>query len=172
MQSVFLRRVGAHFIDSVLFYAFVFAAQFTLLRNVVQTSWPGWQFESYLFSTVTLPVVLYYALCESSHWQATVGKRVMGLRVTNAMGERIGFGQGLVRALVRFLPFEIGHMTFALPEPIWVAPDEFRVGFLIVSAALVLYTAIAFFHPRGQSVHDLAAQTVVVRQNLVAAKSI
>ncbi len=36
---------------------------------------------------------LYYALQESSSAQATIGKRVMSLKVTNLEGQRIGFGQ-------------------------------------------------------------------------------
>ena len=40
---------------------------------------------------------LYCALLESSPWQATVGKRILGLKVTNARGERIGFARAAVR---------------------------------------------------------------------------
>jgi RDD family len=32
------------------------------------------------FLSLTLPVVLYFAITESSRWQATVGKRMLGLR--------------------------------------------------------------------------------------------
>jgi uncharacterized RDD family membrane protein YckC len=33
------------------------------------------------FLSLTLPVILYFAIAESSRWQATVGKRALGLRV-------------------------------------------------------------------------------------------
>src|SRR5690242_1636929 len=35
---------------------------------------------------------LYYALCESSAWRATPGKKACGLIVTDENGERISFG--------------------------------------------------------------------------------
>ena len=39
----------------------------------------------------------YYALCESSTWQATPGKMALGLYVTDMAGNRIGFGQATGR---------------------------------------------------------------------------
>jgi uncharacterized RDD family membrane protein YckC len=162
----FTRRLAAHFIDTALFYTFVWGTQFTLLHNVVQMSWSGLQFELYLLTTVTLPVVLYYALSECSPWQATLGKRLMGLQVTGTAGERLPFGRALLRAALRFLPFEIGHMSFALPTPIWVAPQEFRIGSAIVWVALGVYVAAALLTARKQSIHDLAAGTVVVQRQM------
>ena len=35
---------------------------------------------------------LYYAFCESSTWQGTIGKKVCGLRVTDMNGNQISFG--------------------------------------------------------------------------------
>jgi uncharacterized RDD family membrane protein YckC len=46
---------------------------------------------------------LYYALCESSAWQGTVGKKLMGLRVTDTRGQRIGFGQATGRHFGKML---------------------------------------------------------------------
>src|SRR6185312_2027674 len=40
---------------------------------------------------------LYYSLQESSAQQATLGKRAMGIRVTNLKGGRISFGQATGR---------------------------------------------------------------------------
>src|SRR5213082_1237195 len=45
------------------------------------------------FLSLTLPVILYFAMAESSRWQATVGKRVLGLRVQTVAGARIGLGR-------------------------------------------------------------------------------
>ena len=47
----------------------------------------------FLLETISLVVTwLYHAWMESSEWQATVGKRVLGLVVTDAAGQRISFG--------------------------------------------------------------------------------
>jgi uncharacterized RDD family membrane protein YckC len=76
---------------------------------------------------------LYCALLERSAWQATVGKRALGLKVTNAAGERIGFP----RAAARFVAKLLSVLTLCL-------------GFL-----LILVTQ------RRQALHDLIAGTVV-----------
>jgi uncharacterized RDD family membrane protein YckC len=46
---------------------------------------------------------LYYALMESSGWQATLGKRALGLRVTDVNGVRIFFSRATARFFARLL---------------------------------------------------------------------
>ena len=92
-----------------------------------------------------------------------VGKRLLGLRVATADGGRVGVGRALLRAAVKFLPFEVGHLAFALPTPVWRAPGEFRAGFLMVWLLLGLSLLAIVRTERRQSVHDLAAGTVVIR---------
>jgi uncharacterized RDD family membrane protein YckC len=46
---------------------------------------------------------LYCAFAESSSWRATLGKRLLGLQVITANGDRISFGQATVRHLMKFL---------------------------------------------------------------------
>jgi uncharacterized RDD family membrane protein YckC len=79
---------------------------------------------------------LYFALQESSSAQATLGKRVMGLRVTSLEGRRIGFGQ----ASGRFFAKIVSGMTLL-------------IGYLM-----------AGFTERKQALHDMIAGTLVVRQ--------
>jgi len=78
---------------------------------------------------------LYFALQESSSAQATLGKRVMGLKVTNLEGQRIGFGQ----ASGRFF------------------------GKIISSMILFIGYMMAGFTDRKQALHDILAGTLVVR---------
>ena len=42
---------------------------------------------------------LYYAYCESSEWQATIGKKVLNLVVTDLHGNRISFGRAVRQRL-------------------------------------------------------------------------
>src|SRR5471032_2077281 len=58
------------------------------------------------FLSLTLPVILYFAIAESSRWQATVGKRALGLRVQAVTGARVGLGRSLARSAIKFLPWE------------------------------------------------------------------
>jgi uncharacterized RDD family membrane protein YckC len=78
---------------------------------------------------------LYFSLMESSPWQATVGKKVLGLRVTGLDGGRIGFG----RATGRYF------------------------GKIISSLTLFIGFIMAGFTERKQALHDMIAGTLVVR---------
>jgi uncharacterized RDD family membrane protein YckC len=77
---------------------------------------------------------LYVALQESSAAQATLGKRAMGIKVTDEQGERIGFG----RATFRFM----GQMLSAVIA---------GIGFMMAGWTL-----------RRQALHDKLAGTLVV----------
>ncbi len=78
---------------------------------------------------------LYFALCESSVWQATVGKRALGLRVTDLAGRRIGFAKASGRYFAKLLSaFILG------------------IGFLMVA-----------WTRRKQGLHDLIAGTLVLK---------
>ncbi len=78
---------------------------------------------------------LYYALQESSSAQATLGKRILGLKVTSLDGQRIGFGQATGRYF----------------------------GKLISSLILCIGFFMAGFTERKQALHDMLASTLVIR---------
>jgi len=79
---------------------------------------------------------LYYAVQESSRYQATIGKRALGIKVTDLEGRRIGFGH----ALGRWFAAALSYLTF-------------YVGFFM-----------AGFTERKQALHDYVANTLVVDQ--------
>jgi uncharacterized RDD family membrane protein YckC len=81
-----------------------------------QTTTMLWQ--SSVFSGVAYVVLggLYFALMESSTWQATLGKRLIGIKVTDAQGRRIGLARALARffaASLSWLTMNIGHALAA-----------------------------------------------------------
>jgi len=62
---------------------------------------------------------LYFTLFESSKWQATPGKKLLGLRVTNLNGERIGFGKANGRywsQIISVLILFVGYIMAAFTE--------------------------------------------------------
>ena len=79
---------------------------------------------------------LYFVLMESSNKQATFGKSVFGLRVTNMQGGRISLGQAFIRYFAKFLSAMIVY-----------------VGFMM-----------AGWTEKKQAVHDKLAGTLVVRR--------
>lgn len=69
----------------------------------------------FLFATVSLAVTwLYHALMESSEWQATVGKKALGLVVTDMAGRRVSFGRATGRhfgkIVTNMVPAFIGYI--------------------------------------------------------------
>jgi uncharacterized RDD family membrane protein YckC len=81
-------------------------------------------------------VWIYFAATESSPWQATLGKRAVGLKVTSMQGERITFGRATGRHFAKFLS---AMMVY--------------VGFMM-----------AGWTQRKQGLHDIVASTLVVRR--------
>jgi uncharacterized RDD family membrane protein YckC len=79
---------------------------------------------------------LYYALMESSAWQATLGKKALGLRVTDLQGNRVSFG----RATGRFFSRIVSSLTLF-------------IGYIM-----------AGFTERKQALHDMMAGCLVIRQ--------
>ena len=61
---------------------------------------------------------LYYTLFEGSSWQATPGKRILRLYVTDLKGQRITFGRALIRNLARQISgiFFIGYILAGFTE--------------------------------------------------------
>ncbi len=94
------------------------------------------------FMMIVMPVVvlcgwLYYALCESSSWQGTLGKKVLGLRVSGLDGRPVTFarasGRFAGRIVTGFVPFGIGYL-------------------------------LAGFTKRKQALHDIIAGCLVLRR--------
>ena len=76
---------------------------------------------------------LYEALMESSSYQATVGKMIFGMKVTDLNGNRISFGRATGRHFAK-----------------WLSGMFFGIGFIMVG-----------FTERKQGLHDLLAGTLV-----------
>jgi uncharacterized RDD family membrane protein YckC len=75
----------------------------------------------FLLATISLVVTwLYHAWMESSEWQATFGKRVLGLVVTDLAGQRISFGRATARhfskIITNMIPLAIGYLMAGFTE--------------------------------------------------------
>lgn len=75
----------------------------------------------FLATTVSLVVTwLYHALMESSEWQATVGKKLLGLVVTDLAGRRVSFGRStgrhFAKIITNMVPLLIGYFMAAFTE--------------------------------------------------------
>jgi uncharacterized RDD family membrane protein YckC len=164
----FPRRLAAFAIDAVLL-AFATALLYVLFQATfgapLDVFAEPWQWESFLFALATAPSAVYFALCESSRAQATLGKRVLHVRVVDVYGARIGTGRAFLRALVKLLPWAVAYIASGFPGPVLVARAPIHHPRLLFAAygLWALYIAAAMMTLRKQSVHDLAAGTYVAR---------
>jgi uncharacterized RDD family membrane protein YckC len=79
---------------------------------------------------------LYEAFMMSSEWQATVGKRVMSITVTDINGKRMSFARATGRHFAKYISiFLLG------------------IGFIV-----------AAFSAKKQALHDMIAETLVVKR--------
>jgi uncharacterized RDD family membrane protein YckC len=108
---------------------------------------PGdaWNAPPMIFSAAILALVaisfvanwIYHAWMESSSWQATVGKRTLGIYVTDDEGRRISFARASGRHFSKII-------TGLVP---------FAIGFIM-----------AGFTARKQALHDIIASCLVLRK--------
>jgi uncharacterized RDD family membrane protein YckC len=75
----------------------------------------------FLAATVSLLLTwLYHALMESSVWQATLGKKMLGLVVTDMAGQRLSFGRSTGRhfgkIITNMVPAFIGYIMAGFTE--------------------------------------------------------
>ncbi|KQX56899.1 transporter [Paenibacillus sp. Root444D2] len=114
------------------------------------------------FLFITLPVYLYFAVCEGSKSHATWGKRKMGIVVAGIYGQPIGFGSSLFRSALKFIPWELAHFT------IWhmVIPSEYP-NYLIYSllgtvyGLVLIYMISPLWSKNNQTVYDSIVGTVI-----------
>ncbi len=117
----------------------------------------------YIVSAALLPVeILFFSIMESSSRQATPGKMVLGIRVTDIDEKRVSLGRAIGRNLIKLAP---GIVVIALAIVIFaVASDPMAMSPLISLVSILLlvpYVAIAFTAKR-QGLHDIIANCLVV----------
>jgi uncharacterized RDD family membrane protein YckC len=66
------------------------------------------------YALAALVAWLYFAAMEASAWQATLGKRVVRVKVMTLDGQRIGFGQATARLLAKLLSLALLGLGFVL----------------------------------------------------------
>jgi uncharacterized RDD family membrane protein YckC len=126
------------------------------------------------FLLLVLPVILYFALLESSTWQATWGKVRLGLRVSDAHGARLTFPRALGRSVLKFIPWELTHACLwrisgwplapTAPSPVITA------GLVLVWILVAIYVASMLINQKHQALYDWLTGTYVIGKNQVTTK--
>lgn len=132
----FWKRVIAYLIDGLIIAVPITMIFGTVIPDVMVAE--NVQATPFSVSVPQLIMILaswiYFAGLESSEWQATVGKKVLGMKVTDAAGQRINFIKATVRYVSKILS------SFIL-----------MIGFIMVA-----------FTAKKQGLHDFIAGTTVI----------
>ena len=134
----FWRRFAAYLIDSMVI-AFALTNFASLLsRQLVVSITNAQTLNTYLATAIGVMSLLltwaYYSGMESSPLQATIGKLVVGIYVTDLQGQRISFGRATGR---------------------WF-------GKIISGAILLIGYLMAGFTEKKQALHDMMARCLVL----------
>jgi uncharacterized RDD family membrane protein YckC len=129
-------RVGASFIDLAVLIIPVLLISF-LFRTVTTAADEMAQLIVVLMDSILKTIVwwTYSAALHSSEWQATVGKKAVGLKVVDEDGNRISFG----RATGRYFAETLSVLIFA-------------IGYMMVG-----------WTKKKQGLHDMIARTYVIK---------
>jgi uncharacterized RDD family membrane protein YckC len=133
-------RVAALLIDSIIYGVFRFALIFVTYAFIVHPTSPKvdpFNTNVLIIENIIglLIVIGYFAGFESSRWQATIGKKLMKIKVVDLNGHRISFGQAIGRYLskiVSCLTFCIGYMMAGWTEKKQALHDK-------IAGTLVIY---------------------------------
>jgi uncharacterized RDD family membrane protein YckC len=135
----FWRRCAAYLIDTLFVCVVELMISIVIVEGLVLIGGRNAMGGTALYYALGLLVTwLYYALQESSAVQATLGKRVMDLKVVDESGQRIGFGRATFRFIAKILSLLTAYVGFMLAG--WTerkqALHDFLAGTYVVFGAV------------------------------------
>ena len=157
----FWRRLAAWIIDGILVMVSFFIVGIYLWPDLVETTTlvsevDGARLETVRYAPTMIGAAVlgiafwvYVALQECGPAKATLGKRALGLRVTDLDGARISLLTASFRSWPRWLPGLLGVIGI--------------LDVVAAAAALAACLTVAFTR-RRQGLHDLMARCLVVRR--------
>jgi uncharacterized RDD family membrane protein YckC len=172
--SLLLARPIAYFIDFLMLWCICIIPQ--LLAYQFLDGAPFKYFTEplgiyfWVMISVSFPLWAYFIITEKSKKQATLGKRILGLKVQSVIAARIDIKESLFRTAIKLLPWEIAHLGLL---PVYEAggfqPDQGQFEFepnlaLYLSNAILLAFTIYFIAKKGKlTIHDRISGTEVVK---------
>lgn len=131
----FGKRAGAIIIDGLILSMGNWLIDRVALEFVANVL-GSWERASFILALLELVIGwLYFVLLETSQKQATLGKMLVEIKVTDINGNRLGFGQATGRYFSKMISMIILGVGFLFP--LWT--------------------------PRKQALHDIIAGTLVLR---------
>jgi len=164
-----LPRLIAAIIDSALSQGTVYAAVIALsLFGTPQTPVAIFALNLVLGLTIS---TLYYSLQHSSKSQATLGKRLMGLKLITLKGERVSLGLAVLRSMLPSIIFVTGTALFVViaTPMVLLAEGAPELQINAVAAFVVIYLVLLFVpllmvfgNAAHRTLYDLICKTRVI----------
>ncbi|MEG6569728.1 RDD family protein [Thermoanaerobacterium thermosaccharolyticum] len=104
----FWRRTVAYLIDTLIMFAVLFPIEILLFAAGLNED----NVRDFIDVIAIFYIFLYFTIMESSKLQATLGKMVMRIKVTDLNGNRITFGRAVGRFLGKILSGIILNIGF------------------------------------------------------------
>ncbi len=115
---------------------------------------------------IGFPVALLYFgfLTSKAGGSATLGMRMLGMRVLSTAGRPIGLVQAMWRSLLLQLPFTMNGLTLQIDDPLWAQVFEIAAITLVFGAGMAQLILLLFNRPSRRLIHDLLSGSIVVRK--------
>jgi uncharacterized RDD family membrane protein YckC len=179
LYAGFWRRFVAGLIDitliAIVIYGLLFLLIFLGLLNGSQA-----EIFTMIFGLIILLFPwLYFAQMECSPRQATLGKILLGIIVTDLNGNKINFGKASGRFWAKLIPFALVYITRPVPSDIigtiaisifttlrhpFASFREAPITLILTLIPFIWFGSIAFTAQK-QAPHDMMAKCLVLRKS-------
>lgn len=150
----FINRVSAFIIDSIVFFGMYILV--CLLITPFIKGRVSYQQQQIIYSGAAILIgLLYFSIMESSANQATIGKRKIGIYVTDLNGDRITFLKAIIREFIK----SIGSLILLIYSIIYPINSSNNFMYLQLLGDLLILVL-----PKKQALHDVIAGTIVLRK--------
>jgi uncharacterized RDD family membrane protein YckC len=157
--DLILRRAAAYLLDIALLFVLLMPLGFLATRTLGLEPTTGFEVWLAAVLSFSVPVWAYFTLSDSSRGGATLGKRLLGVRVT----PRIPRLRALGRNVLKLLPWEIAHVFgFALADVLGETVQAYGLG--LANLLAIVWFGVALGTRGRKSVHDFAVDTEVARR--------
>ena len=149
----FWKRWSAYMLDSLLIFAVMF-----IITHSIEIVFKHNQIRAVLYFIFFL---IYFVLFENSRLQATLGKRMMGIKVCGYNGQLLSFWRVLIRTLAKLV---LIWLPFSLLDAIYEGRKSAMDDQIMVFAPFFILFAMCAFTKYKQTLYDYIAGSVVVCQ--------
>lgn len=157
--SIFKRRSVAFFIDVLILFPIGFVI------SIILGFWwgypsPGFEMSIRIVISFSILVWLYFIVSDISKNGATIGKRIMKIRIETIDGRKLTVKTALIRTAIKLLPWELTHLTFFGLSQGWEIFSSTQMILTIILYPMMFIYLYLMFRSKGQQgIQDMVVKT-------------